>query len=438
MSELRRRILRDLRNPLFRNGYALMANTAITATLGMGYWLLAAHFYTPEEFGRGQATITAMRLFASLTALGLVGALSRFLPLAGRRTPELILRGYGLAAATGAVAAVGFLLTLPLWGQTYSVLAGFGPGLFFIGSVLVWSVFTLQDVVLTGLRKATWVPLNNLVFGLVKMGLLAAMAYAMPSGGIFVSWIVPTACALIPVNWLIFGFVVPRHVKQTESVQQPPRLREIGRFLSGDFPGTLSVLAIVYLVPVVIATKVGDATFGRFSMAHTLASMIELLAMNMAVSLTVEGSFDRSQLAAKCRQAIRRAYMIIGPVILITLLAAPLILSVFGSDFADEGTTLLRLMALAVLPRVLIEVYLSSLRARSDARRLALVQIGLAALVLGSIIVLFPYAGVNAVGYGMLFSECLMALLIFKSLRKVLKVDETGHAIVTQGSSGAA
>src|SRR3954452_17748852 len=103
MSELRRRILRDLRNPLFRNGYALMANTAITATLGMGYWLLAAHFYTPEEFGRGQAMITAMRLFASLTALGLVGALSRFLPLAGRRIPELILRGYGLAAATGGV-----------------------------------------------------------------------------------------------------------------------------------------------------------------------------------------------------------------------------------------------------------------------------------------------------------------------------------------------
>ena len=38
-------------------------------------------------------------------------------------------------------------------------------------------------------------------------------------------------------------------------------------------------------------------------MAHTLASMIELLAMNMAVSLTVEGSFDRSQLAANCRRA---------------------------------------------------------------------------------------------------------------------------------------
>ncbi|MEV0198887.1 hypothetical protein [Nonomuraea sp. NPDC050691] len=437
MSEIRRRLLHDLRNPLFRNGYALMANTAITATLGMGYWLLAAHYYSPEEFGRGQAVITAMRLFASLTALGFVGALARFLPLAGRRTPELVLRGYGLAAATGGVAAIGFLLTLPMWGRTYSVLGGFGPGLFFLGSVLVWAVFTLQDVVLTGLRKATWVPLNNLIFGLVKMGLLVALAGALPEGGIFTSWMVPTALALIPVNWFIFSVVIPRHVKDSEDVAAPPTLREVGRFLAGDFPGTLSILAIVYLVPVAVATQVGEATFGRFSMAHTLGCMIELLAMNMAVSLTVEGSFDRSQLAENCRRALRRAFMIITPVIAVTVLGAPLILMIFGSEFATEGATLLRLMALAVLPRVLIEIYLSSLRARSEARALALVQIGLAALVLVSIAVLFPFAGVNAVGYGMLFSELLVAALIFGKLRKVLTYDETEQPRVAQGSHGA-
>ena len=51
-------------------------------------------------------------------------------------------------------------------------------------------------------------------------------------------------------------------------------------------------------------------------------------------------------------------------------------------------------MALAVLPRVLIEVYLSALRAQSDARRLA-VRSGLAVLVLVSILALFPFAGVE-------------------------------------------
>lgn len=190
-------------------------------------------------------------------------------------------------------------------------------------------------------------------------------------------------------------------------------------------------------MPVAVATQVGEATFGRFSMAHTLGCMIELLAMNMAVSLTVEGSFDRSQLAENCRRALRRAFMIITPIIAVTVLGAPLILMIFGSEFATEGSTLLRLMALAVLPRVLIEVYLSSLRARSEARALALVQMGLAALVLVSITVLFPFANVNAVGYGMLFSELLVAALIFGKLRKVLTYGETEPPRVAQGSHGA-
>ncbi|MEU7001204.1 hypothetical protein [Nonomuraea sp. NPDC046570] len=432
------KLLRDLSNPLFRNGYALMANTGITATLGMGYWLLAARYYTPEQFGSGQALISAMRLFASLTALGFVGALAKYIPITGRRTPELILRGYGVAAATGGAAAVGFLLTLPLWGDIYSVLGGFGPGLFFVASVLVWSVFTLQDVVLTGLRKATWVPVNSLAYGLLKMGLLVALAGALPESGIFTSWIVPTAIALVPINYLIFGILVPRHVRESAGTAEPPRMREVGRFLAGDFPGTLSILAIVYLVPVLVAAQVGEATFGRFSMAHTLGCMIELLAMNMAISLTVEGSFDRSRLAQNCRRALRRALMIITPIIVVAVVAAPLILTIFGDGFAAEGTTLLRLMALAVLPRVLIEVYLSALRAQGRARELAIVQIGLALLVLVSILVLFPFANVNAVGYGLLFSELLVALLISSGLRKVLKFGETGQPSVSQGSPGPA
>ncbi|GLW12354.1 hypothetical protein Misp01_74820 [Microtetraspora sp. NBRC 13810] len=425
LSGLGKKVMRDLRNPLFRNGYALMANTGITAVLGMGYWLLAARLYTPEDFGRGQALITAMRLFASLTALGFVGALARFIPIGGRRTGSIVRRAYLVAGATGMTAALGFLLTLPLWGETYSGLGGLGPGLFFLASVLVWSVFTLQDVTLAGLRKATWVPVNSICFGLVKMVMLIALAGALPEDGIFVSWIVPTAIALIPVNILIFGFLIPRHTRESPVTLPPPRTREIGRFLAGDYPGTLSILAIVYLVPVLVASQVDEATFGYFAMAHTLGSMIELLAMNMATSLTVEGSFDRSRLAANARNALRRAFMIIAPVVALTVILAPFILSIFGAGFADEGTLLLRLMALAVLPRVLIEIYLSALRSGSQARRLALVQIGLAACVLGSSVAMFPFFGVVAVGYGLLFSELLVAALIFSGLRKILDFGAT-------------
>ncbi|GIH97147.1 lipopolysaccharide biosynthesis protein [Planobispora siamensis] len=428
------KLLRDLRNPLFRNGYALMANTAITAVLGMGYWWLAAKLYDPADFGHGQAVITAMRLFASLTALGFVGALARFIPLAGRRTPELILRAYVIAGATGVTAAVGFLITLPWWGPTYASLGGFGQGLFFLASVLVWSVFTLQDVTLAGLRKATWVPVNSLGYGLVKMVMLVGLAFALPDDGIFVSWIIPAAMALIPINIFIFGKVVPRHVKETKTTAPPPTLPEIGRFLAGDYPGTFSILAIVYLIPVLIAAQVDEVTFGYFSMAHTLGCLIELLAMNMATSLTVEGSFDRDALAANSRRALRRAFMIIVPIVIVTIAAGPFILRVFGDGFADRGTLLLQLMALAVLPRVLIEIYLSGLRARGQARKLALVQIGLAVLVLVSTMLLFPHLGVNAVGYALLLSELAVAALIVNGLRKMLNYGKTSQSSVASGS----
>ncbi|MDH2429071.1 oligosaccharide flippase family protein [Sphaerisporangium sp. TRM90804] len=424
---MRRRLLRDLRNPLFLNGYALMANTGVTAVLGMGYWLLAARLYSPEDFGRSQALITAMRLFAGLTALGLAGALARFIPVAGRRTGGLIGRGYLISTLTAVLAAVGFLLTLPFWGENYASLAGIGPGLFFLAAVAIWSVFTLQDVALAGLRKAVWVPVNSVCFGLIKMGLLVALAGALPDDGIYVSWIIPTAMALIPVNLFIFGVLVPRNARRAPEGSRPPGFRQIGRFLAGDYPGAFSILAIVYFLPVYVASRVSGELFGYFAMAQTLGAMIELLAINMATSLTVEGSADRSKLVANCRQALRRSYLIILPVSLVTVVAAPYILAVFGPGFSEHGTLLLRLMALAVLPRVLIEIYLSAMRAQSRARTLAVVQIGLAVLVLSSSVLLLPVTGIASVGYGLLFSEILVALLIFGGLRKILGSSKTTH-----------
>lgn len=419
------RLRRDLRNPLFLQAYALMINTGITAVLGLGYWFLATKLYSPAAFGEGQTMISAMRLFSSLTGLAFVGAMARFIPVAGRRTSEFVQRGYAVAGATGVVAALGFLLTLPLWGPAYASLGGLGPGLFFLASVLVWTIFTLQDVTLAGLRKAIWVPANSLAFGLVKMAMLAGLAFALPEGGlfggIFLSWIIPTAMALIPINWFIFRYAIPRHVR--ENAGDPPRLREIGRFLAGDFPGALSLLLTLYLVPVLVAAWLNNATvFGYFSVTHTLGCMIGLLAANMAVSLTVEGAFKAEELARSVRNALRRTVVIIVPIVAIAALGAPLILSVFSAEMAEAAAPLLRLMALSVLPGMLIEIHLSTLRAMSQARRLAIVQIGLAGLMLGLIGVLFPVAGITGVGCAVLAANAVVALAVVPHLRRVAAV----------------
>ena len=71
-------------SPLFRNAYALMLNTGISAVLGLGFWLAAARYYSESAVGQGSAAIAAMKLLAGLTAVTLTGALARFIPVAGR------------------------------------------------------------------------------------------------------------------------------------------------------------------------------------------------------------------------------------------------------------------------------------------------------------------------------------------------------------------
>ncbi|WP_336204971.1 lipopolysaccharide biosynthesis protein [Nonomuraea sp. LPB2021202275-12-8] len=424
------RLRTDLRNPLFLQGYALMANTAATAVLGLGYWFLAVRLYSPAAFGEGQLMITAMRLFSSLVGLAFVGVMARFIPISGAATSKLVLRGYLVAGVTAVLAALGFLLTLPLWGAAYAELATLVPALFFLGSVLVWTIFTLQDVVLAGLRKAIWVPVNSTVFGVGKMVLLVVLAFVLPTGGmfggIFVSWIVPTAAALIPISWLIFKVAIPQHVIRTGSDAAPPRLREIGRFVAGDFSGALSTLLVLYLVPVMVGAWLNDPEmFGYFSVTHTLGCMMGLLAANMAVSLTVEGSLDSARLAQTTRNALRRTFLIVGPVVAVVVLAAPLILLVFGPELSEAGTPLLRLMALGVLPMALVEIRLGTLRARSEARKLATIQIGMTVLVFASVIALFPVAGITGVGYALLASQTVTGLCVLPGLRKVLALPRT-------------
>jgi len=91
-----------------------------------------------------------------------------------------------------------------------------------------------------------------------------------------------------------------------------------------------------------------------------------------------------------------------------------------------------------VLPRVLIEIYLSALRALGEARRLALVQVGLAVLVLSGSIVLLPVTGITAVGYALLFSELLVAVLIFRRLRSILTSGGAPTAMISRQTAETA
>ncbi|WP_329340908.1 lipopolysaccharide biosynthesis protein [Streptomyces sp. NBC_00663] len=406
---------------LFRNAYALMLNTGISAVLGLGFWLAAARYYSESAVGQGSAAIAAMKFLAGLTAVTLTGALARFIPVSGRATGRLIFRTYAGSSVIVALAAGVFLLTLDAWGPSYRFLHGTVNGVGFIAAVVAWNLLTLQDGVLTGLRSAIWVPFGNTVFSAVKLGLLVAFAVAIPTAGVFVSWVAAIAVSVLPLGWLVFRRLVPRHVKATEDRARPPTLKEVGRFLAGDYTGSLFSLAVVYLVPVIVASQVSSEDNAYFYITTTIGGTCNLLAINMGASLTVEGSHDPTRLASNTRAALRRMARIMLPVAGVLFFGAPWILGVFGSGYADAATPLLRWFAVGAVLRVVMETYFAVLRAQSRTAGLAWLQGLLCALVLGLTLLLLPRMGLTGAGVAEISSLAVIVAIAAPKLYKTVR-----------------
>ncbi|MGW4228603.1 lipopolysaccharide biosynthesis protein [Streptomyces sp. NPDC004980] len=410
---------------MFRNAYALMLSTGVSAALGLGFWLVAARHYTEEAVGQGSAAIAAMRLLASVTATTMIGAVVRYVPRAGRATASLVARTYLASSVVVALVCVLFLLTLDLWGDSYAPLGTLSAGLVFTGSCVAWAVLTLQDGVLTGLRKAIWVPVGNAVFSLGKLVLLAAFATALPVLGVFVSWAAAIALSVLPLGWLVFRRLIPRQAGEDRD-REPPRMREIGRFLAGDSVGALFSLAMINLLPVMVAVRFDAAHNGFFYIAYTVGGTMEFMAVNMASSLTAHASHTPGHLAEGVRGALRRMAVLLVPVVLVLVLFAPYVLAPFGHDYADHGTLVLRLLAAAALPRVLVELYIGVLRVQGRTGALALLQGVMCALVLGSAALLLGPLGIAGAGWAMLLSMSAVAAVSALGLRSTLNGRPSG------------
>jgi O-antigen/teichoic acid export membrane protein len=425
----RRRVrLRRSDPPFLRNAYALVLNTGISGVLGLVYWILAARYYDDSDVGRGSAAISALMLLTGLVSVNFAGTLNRFIPKTGKHTVAVVAFTYLVTSAVIAVLAVALLVTLHwLGGPTYDLLREPHTRMWFIAAAVAASVVTVQDSVLTGLRAAVWVPVWNAAFAVSKIVLLVVLAHFMPQSGVFFSWIVPMIVVMFPVNLLIFGRLLPRHVRaSTHKVELTGA--EIGRFFAADYLGALVLYGTMFLVPVLVASRVAPHTYAYFFLAWAIASMMNLVAVNMAVSMAVEGVHDPASLAGYCRSALTRALGLLCVGVVVIGLAAPHTMGLLAAGYLD-AVPLLQLLAFASLPSAVVDIYLGTLRARTMRRRIIGVQSLRAVAVLGLVVVLQHYhqlflhfgdPRLTAVGAAVLLGQLVVMVVVLPDLGRLL------------------
>ncbi|MGH9223128.1 MAG: lipopolysaccharide biosynthesis protein [Acidimicrobiales bacterium] len=412
--------------PLLRNGYALMANTAVTAALGMAYWLVAARLYPPAAVGAGGAAVSALLFVAGVSQMNFMGAVVRFLPVAGAASKRLLASTYAVSCAAAGVLGTVAVATSPWWAPDDSPLRSGAPAaaVFVIG-VAAWCVFVLQDSALTAVRQAVWVPVENGLYGLAKLAMLVGFAVAVAGPatgtGILASWALPAAACIVPVNLLLFRRFIPSHIAARRDHEPfPLSIRRVARFVGGDYVGSLFNQALISLMPLLVVVLVGSEGGGHFYVAWTIATTMDLLASNLATSMTVEGALDEGRVAQFGREILRRVATVLVPVVAAAAALAGVVLGLFGAGYRSNSATLLRLLVLATIPRALATVYVGLCRVERRVSHIAGVQAAQAVLVLGLAAALVPWLGIVGAGVATLVGQTAVAVGVLPRLRRRL------------------
>ena len=415
------RLGEHVNQPLLRNGYALVVNSGTTAVLGMVFWVLAARRFSVEDVGVGSALVAALSLLATIAQLNLSNVLARFLPTAAGRSTAMLAACSVVTAAAATVVGVAFLVGAGWWAPSLPLVGdGLDLDVWFVAALVTWCLFVLQDGALSGLRRSDWVLVKNVAYGILKVAALALPVVALSSYGVFLAWTVPVIPVVAAIALVMVMRLVPAHVSSPASPADPPELREVARYAFHDYVVALVGTGLTSALPLVVLEASGAAAAAYFTLAWSIFYSLYLVSRSMATSLLVEGAGDVGRLDDYSWRALVHTTGILAPLVAGTVLLAPRLMLMFGEEYAAEGSTLLRLLALSALPSAVIVLYSAMERVRRRMLRLVLVTVVINATSLVLIWAVLQTYGLSEVGLTWLTVQSVAAAVLLGTTMRTM------------------
>ena len=383
---------------------AVMTSSAATGVLGFVFWTVAARGYETAEVGRASAIITSATLIAILANFSLGSLYERFLPLAGTHTKRIVRSGTTFVAGTALVFGALFIAAGPraqLFPQLREMLV-------FPVFVAILAIYTLQDQILIGLGRARTIAVKNIGQSTVKLVLVAALIPLATGAAIVWSWVLPAAV----ITAIISVIVIRRETGGRVGTPNLPARRELFNFFASSYAINAINVIVPLLVPLIIVAQLGNEMNAYFSMCWLVVNTLGALIVATAAPFIATASTP----GADIRACTTRFVLLCGGSAVVGCLtlvvAAPFILGILGPHYADNGTTLIRTMAL-VLPAVALTTIYTALARLQRKLRLAVVsQVLLGLFVVIGVVVTTPRWGINAVGYTYVAGELLITLVV--------------------------
>jgi O-antigen/teichoic acid export membrane protein len=418
-------VRRHLAEPLHRTTWGLMASTLVTSVLGVAFWALAARLYEPAVVGRDGALIASIGTVSAICQLNLGNVIVRFLPQVRERVGRRVVEAYALAGFASLLGSLLFIFVAPAVSGEFDFLQEDTLlAVTYVVGVAAWTIFVLQDAVLTALSRASWLPLENGTFSALKIAALPAGLMLATGHGVVLAWVIPALVTVPVMNWLIARRVIPqaRQVqRQAPGVVDLFGRRRLVAFLAQDFGGTALAQLAMTAVPLMTVALVGAAENAYFYVPFALVTTFDLMFFGATTSLTTVGARSPERARELTGLLMRRLLTIQVPVAALLVLVAPLLLIPFGPDYVEHGTAPLRLLLAASCCRAVLFLFIAVARLQGNGGRLLLVQAAMTGMLIPLVLLLAPTEGLSGVGLAWLITHAVLALAVVPSLVSFLK-----------------
>ncbi|WP_435747061.1 lipopolysaccharide biosynthesis protein [Nocardioides sp. SYSU DS0663] len=372
---------------MLTNSAMLLATSALMAGFGALFWVLAARLYPAETVGVAGAIVAASDTLALFAQLGLNIAMVHTMPRSRHQAAD-VATAMLVVGSAAAVFALGYVLLLPLTSpRVHEVLGGPWGWALFVGLVAATAVNMLTDNVFLAIdRVRSYLWLNGLLLGTTKCLLPSLLAGAGALGLYGSAGGAALLCAVASV--VVIFRRLPRRTRWRPSQE----LRGARGFAGAGYVTVVLALTPQLVLPLLVVNELGSAATAYFFVS------LQVVALQNAVVVAVGNAmYAESERHPHRRTGIvRRGGVTMAVVCVLSAgavwLVAPLLLHVFGPEYAAEGTSTLRVLSLSVVGLGLS--YWAAMRLRLAHRPGAMV----AAQVVGTTVVLV--LSVSAVPHG--------------------------------------
>ena len=387
------------------NIMAVMTSSLATGVLGFVFWTIAARGYSTAEVGRASALITSATLLATLSNLSIGSLYERFLPVAGSNAPRIIASGRLVIIGAALLLGLGFVLLGPVDSLFMSSWETWLFPLF----VAVLGIFAIQDQTLIGLGRSRTVATKNISQSTIKLILVTAFIPIATGFAVFWAWVLPAA---VIAAWVGVS-AIRRTARSMTGPGTLPRPGEIAQFYAGSLGITAVGVVVPLIVPLVIVARLGTEMNAYFSICWLVVNTAAILLHATSAPFVATAAEPDADLRSATLRfiALCGGAGVIGCVVL--FVTAPWILAIMGPQYADEGTDLIRLMALTLPTVSFVTIYTALARVRRKLRLAVGVQGVFGVIVLCGIVFGADQWGIIGVGYVYLAANVAVVILLF-------------------------